>query len=88
MLLEIRFQKMHVKITSNYIQEIQRPTRPNWPKISQKSPPQDFVRRTLGIREELKVGKNEEEEEAKVLKRAKKSAAPSTPKSLFMRAVE
>ena len=61
---------------------------PNWPKTSQKSPPQDFIKRTLGIREELKVGKNEEEEEAKVLKRAKKSAAPSTPKSLFMRAVE
>ena len=52
------------------------------------SPKQDFNRRTLGIREELKVGKNEGEEEAKVLKRAKKSAAPSTPKSLFMRAVE
>ena len=64
-------------------------TSPNWPKTSQKSHPQDFIRRTLGIREELKVGKNEEEEEeAKVLKRAKKSAAPSTPKSLFMRAVE
>ena len=48
MLLEIRFQKMHVKITSNYIQEIQRPAQTGL-KYPKKAHPRTLLKRTLSL---------------------------------------